>query len=273
MARPTKTDVTTKFHALTTYVSEDQLKTVIQAKSSQIEHARYIFHYKEDKEPHTHIVIVTSKPRKLSEIRAWFKDLPDTKGEKANTLSEELYSTQDMEEYMLHEDDDSKADESKHQYLAEDIKVLQGDTDEYLSLETRLQETRRLAEESEERKLKQREASADDVEGQLDDIIKGTPLREMARKYGRDYIKNRRAYNEYAAMVVCEETGVLPLHLLADPIVEKMNEQRRQAANDGYEEALRVSNALWNMAANDCGIPLDKINQITNYMSKMLRKD
>lgn len=273
MARPASTDVCTRFHSLTTYVTEEQLKTILQVKSAQIEHARYIYHYKEDKEPHTHLVIVTIKPRKLSDVRGWFKGLVDSKGETANTLSKELISTSSMEEYFTHSDEKSMADNSKHQYLTEDIKVLQGSTDDYLSLETRIEENARLARESEERRIANREATAEDIDEQINDIIAGVPLRQMAKKYGRDYIKNRRAYNEYAMMVACEETGTLPLHLIADPVMEKMNQLRRQAANDGYEEALRVSNALWNMAANDCGIPQDKLNQITNYMNKMLRKE
>lgn len=273
MARPASTDVCTKFHALTTYATEEQLKTVLQVKSSQIEHARYIYHYKEDKEPHIHLTLVTVEPRKLSAIRGWFKELTDSKGQVANTLSEELISTSAMEDYFTHSDEKSLSDASKHQYLKEDIKVLIGDTDTYLSTETRIEQNQRLAEDSAEREFKKRAATADDVEQQINDIIAGVPLRDMAKKYGRDYIKNRRAYNEYAAMVACEETGVLPLHLLADPITEKINELRRQAANDGYEEALRVSNALWNMAASDCGIPQATLNQITNYMNKMLRKE
>lgn len=273
MARLASTDVCTKFHALTTYATEEQIKTVLLAKSSQIEHARYIYHYKEDKEPHIHLVIVTLKSRKLSDVRGWFKELADSKGEPANTLSEELASTSAMEEYFTHSDEKSLADDTKHQYLAEDIKVLLGSTVDYLNIETRLQETQRIAAESAERDQKKRAATADDVEQQLNDIIAGLPLRDMARKYGRDYIKNRRAFVDYAAMIVCEETGTLPMHLLADPIAEKINDLRRQAANDGYEEALKVSNALWNMAANDCGIPQDKLNQITIYMNKLLKKE
>lgn len=273
MSRPISTDVCTKFHALTTYAIEEQLKTVLHSKSSQIEHARYIYHYKEDKEPHTHLVIVTLKPRKLSDVRGWFKELTDSKGEPANTLSEELASTSAMEEYFTHSDEKSIADAGKHQYLTEDIKVLLGNTEDYLNIETRLQEIQRIAAESAERDQIKRAAASDDVEQQLNDIIAGLPLREMARKYGRDYIKNRRVYNDYAAMILCEETGTLPMHLLADPIAEKFNELRRQSAADAYEEALKVSSALWNMAANDCGISDSKINQITYYMNKMLRKD
>lgn len=273
MGRSASTDVCTKFHALTTYATEEQVKTVLQVKSSQIEHARYIYHHKEDKEPHLHLAIVTIEPRKLSAIRGWFKELTDSKGQYANTLSEELISTSSMEQYFTHTDEKSMKDKTKHQYTSEDIKVLFGDSNTYLSLETRIEEERRVADESAERKAKKRAETAEDIDQQINDIIAGVPLRIMAKKYGRDYIKNRRVYNDYVAMIVCEETGALPMHLLADPVAEKINDLRRQAANDGYEEALKVSNALWNMAANDCGISQDKLNQITKYMEKMLRKD
>lgn len=273
MPRLASADVCTKFHALTTYATEEQLKTVLHAKSSQIEHARYIYHYKEDKEPHIHLAIVTIEPRKLSAIRGWFKELTDSKGQLANTLSEELISTTALETYFTHLDAASLIDKTKHQYTDEDIKVLIGDSDSYLSLETRIEAERRVADESAEHKAKKRVATEADIEQQINDIIAGVPLRIMAKKYGRDYIKNRRSYNDYAAMIVCQETGTLPLHLLADPVAEKINDLRRQAANDGYEEALKVSTAMWNMAANDCGLPAAKINQIVDYMEKLLRKE
>lgn len=47
------------------------------------------------------------------------------------------------------------------------------------------------------------------------DLLAGTSLREMARKYGRDYMKHYREYVE-AAIEVCKQEGrEVPEHLKA----------------------------------------------------------
>lgn len=85
-------------------------------------------------------------------------------------------------------------------------------------------------------------AAADNIEQELNDIIEGKPMRYMARQYGRDYIKNRRAYHEYASAMVLEETGDLDksCKILGVGFKEALLDEYAKGQNDGIKTAFRA---------------------------------
>lgn len=221
-------DKKTQFPSLMTYANETQIKYVLSEKSEQLDFSEYILHDKDNKEPHFHVVIHLKKPRYISEILAWFSRCVDDEGKKVNTMGQVTRSTEDIDEYLLHSND-----QTKHQYLEEDIKVPYGSREVYRELKTEYQ----FIDEKNAEKEYAKEASADDVEKQLQDIIDGVPFREMARRYGRDYIKNWRSYREYASEVVFQETLDVEkaLKVKGSPLAFALEERDCQYASMGYE--------------------------------------
>ena len=41
----------------------------------------------------------------------------------------------------------------------------------------------------------------------INDILKGLPLRELARRYGRDFMKNWRSYTDFCYCLAQQENG------------------------------------------------------------------
>lgn len=184
--------------SIVTYATEEHILRIFESKKNQVLGFAYIHHDKDKSEPHKHIVVVLKRSRKQQEVLNWFKGCVDEKGEKCNTRLEPIACMRGIEEYLTHSDDDSvKA--GKHQYNEQDIKVLKAD--ELFDYVTDYDK----AQEREQRKTEK----SDEVESLIDDIIQGVSLREMARRYGRDYMKNAVSYRRYAADVVLEETGDL----------------------------------------------------------------
>lgn len=182
--------------SISTYAQEEQILKIFESKQTQILGFAYIFHDKDVSEPHRHVVVVLKRSRKQQEVLNWFKKCTDDKGERCNTRLQPIACMRGLEEYLTHSDDES-IKLGKHQYNEQDIKVLKDEelfdyvTDYDKSLE----------------REKVKEEKADEVESLIDDIISGVPLREMARRYGRDYMKNASSYRKYSADVVLEETG------------------------------------------------------------------
>lgn len=188
----------TKFVSLITYAKPEDVERILAEKAEQMEHAFWIPHDKDEAAPHIHVVVGLVNSRKPNEVSNWFKKCVNDEGVAQNTLAEPVISCEDIVEYLTHEDEKS-VQKGKHQYTQEDIRVSRGTIEAFRKEKTEFQ---RHA----EAKAKQ-EAKEDECEQLLDDIIEGVSCRTMARKYGRDFMKNHKAYREYAAMVVLEESG------------------------------------------------------------------
>lgn len=232
-------DKKTKFPSLMTYVKEEDLKAILHSKSEQIEFCEYIFHDKDPKVPHFHVVLSLKKPRYVSEIIGWFARCIDDSGNPVNTMGKPTRSCADMDDYLTH-----KNDSTKHQYIDTDIKVLIGNRAEYREMQTEYQ----AQEEKEAQKAFEKEALADDIEQELQDCIDGVPFREMARRYGRDYIKNWKSYKEYASNVVFEETLDVSkaLAVQSSALDVAMIERERECLSSGYKAGTKDAlNALY----------------------------
>ena len=191
----------TKCACLTTYANEKQIKETLKAQGKAVAGASWILHDKDKKVPHTHLVILSDRSRRLKDYIGWFKNLTDEYGNAINTLAKICKSTTATQKYFTHSDEESKQ-QGKHQYAEEDIRVLEGE--QYSTVWEYKTQTDIAFEADQKRK-----ATMEENENLLEDIIAEKPMREMARKYGRDFMKNYKTYRAFASEVVLEETGDL----------------------------------------------------------------
>lgn len=221
---------------LMSYATEEELQKVILSKREYILGCAYIFHDKDDNENHYHIQLTLKRSRRLSDIIGWFKNCSDSKGEKANTFGEITLSCRAQEEYFTHSDDESR-NAGKHQYLPENIKVLDdiGDPWDFVT-----------AHDKQVGVIQKRRESEDENEQLLQDIIDGVSQREMARKYGRDYMKNFKVYRAFASNVVLEETCdiALALELQGDLIDKRTAQDIHHTYSRGAKDALFAIESL-----------------------------
>lgn len=227
--------------ALQTYSCEEDFLGVLEKHREDVRCLSYIVHDKDEADPHIHAIFALSRSLQVKTICGWFKKCSDVKGEACNTFAEEILSASAMEDYLTHS---GAGQEGKHQYEAEDVKVLEGVADARRSLKGKEDVKRENAEKKAERKAEQ----ADETECLLNDIIEGKPMREMARKYGRDYMKNHRAYREYAGLVVIEESQDIQKGLQIMGGLDAFVDEQRRLANQagvatGMNEVLRALGA------------------------------
>lgn len=256
------------FLSLTSYAKLSHVLAVLKAKTEQLDHCFVICHDKDETDSHCHIVMKLKKVRKASQIRAWFQKCLDCKDEIANTFSEYTHNCDGMVSYLTH-----KNQKEKHQYNESDIIVLAGSITDYVALQTEEEEARYKADTKASEHLALREAMADDIETMLDDIVNKVSHREMARRYGRDFIKNYRSYRDYALMVCVEETGELPDHLVCDPLQNLINKKCREASEYGVDRTVSALSALYSRAMQECGLTEALQNQIGKKIEKYIKGD
>ena len=221
----------TKFVSLITYAKAEDVERILAEKSEMLSYAFWIPHDKDEAEPHIHIVVGLVNSRKPNEVSNWFKKCTNDDGVVQNTLAEPVLSCDDIVEYLTHSDVKS-VQKGKHQYVVEDIRVSRGTLEAFREEKTDYQRR-------DEAKSK-KEAKEDECEQLLDDLIAGTPCRTMARRYGRDFMKNHKAYREYAAMVILEEEGDLEKasQVAGNGFAIFQQEAQRKAYEDGVVTAL-----------------------------------
>lgn len=223
--------------ALETYATEDEFKKALLCKKEFIVNLAYIVHDKDEgRDPHIHAVITLTESMQLKRICGWLKNCKDFKGSIANTFAEELLSAEAMVTYLTHD-----GQEGKHQYLDTEIKVLEGIQDARGHLKGKLDKAR----ESKERKEARKAESEEDNVAFLDDLIARKPHREMARKYGRDYMKNYKQYRQFAWEVEIEEgTKTLDEYMqssdcvIEEQIIARMSQERARGYESGAVMAL-----------------------------------
>lgn len=139
-------------------------------------HWAWIYHDKDNVEPHYHILCVFKNARALNGIKTMIHGDQNTFGEIVKTTLKNCL------DYMLHGETGDK-----HEYLPEELFCDNSDFWESLS-----------------------DFSSDpssDLISLIDDIISGLPLRELARRYGRDFVRNFRTYISFAHCVSRQESG------------------------------------------------------------------
>lgn len=234
------TDYTTTV-ALQTYATEDEFKSALAGKREFIRNLSYIVHDKDEGvTPHIHAVLTLSESMQLKRVCGWLKTCKDTKGEIANTFAEELLSAGDMWDYLTHSGDGQVG---KHQYNDSEIKVLEGVQEARGNLKGKVD----LARERAERKEQHQQVTEEQNETFLNDLIARKTHREMAVKYGRDYMKNYKNYRQFAWEVELEEgTKTLDDYMkstdcvLGEQIEARMSQEQARGFEKGAIQALQA---------------------------------
>lgn len=221
--------ISTKFIGFISYASAADIESIINSKANQIDHAFMIFHDKDEAENHHHIVFGLKGSRKIGEIRGWFSKCVDEEGKEVNTWAEPVLSCSGIADYLTHSTERAKG---KHQYSEFDIKVILGDLAQYKLLKTNS--------EIKAGALAKAASKADECESLIQDIIDHVPSREMARRYGRDFMKNRKSYLEFASIVLMEETGDFEaaFKLTTDGFDYVLHQAQKQSYIDGVRDGL-----------------------------------
>lgn len=236
-----KSSSQTKYVALITYAKAEDVERILAEKAEQLEYGFWIPHDQDEAEPHIHIVLGLVNGRKPNEVANWFKKCVNDEGVAQNTLAEPVLDCSRIVVYLTHEDEKSQA-KGKHQYTEEDIRVSRGTLADFCKEKTDWQRHK----EAEEK----REAKSDECEQLLDDLISGVSCRTMARRYGRDFMKNHKAYREYAAMVILEEEGDVEKasQVAGNGFAFWQQEAQRKAYEDGVVAAL---NRVYEMVVDE----------------------
>lgn len=168
-----------------TYADEECVKAICQNATN----FAYILHDKDGCEPHYHIIF-EQRVRPASLLRRIAEIEPTQQ-----TVVEQLKDRKAASKYMLHADIVSRAN-GKTLYDIED--VITNDIERYFPAPVK------------------NEVADNNF---LDDLLAGRlTRREMARRYGRDYMKNYRAYEEFKTAVEIQEREISREAMLNEPI-------------------------------------------------------
>lgn len=151
-----------------TYLKPEEFEPILKAARNWA----YILHDKDGGEPHYHIIAVFKNARTEDGIRAIIPDTQQTRIEVVKNGIEACYK------YLTHEDNPEKHHYSKDEIQSNGKKYFEED-----------------------------KAEDETAEQIIDDILQGLSLRELARRYGRDFMRNWKKYIEYARCVMVQESG------------------------------------------------------------------
>lgn len=163
--------------SLVTYLPPEEIAKVFADKADKVRAYAYCTHDKDEgKEKHTHVVVWLNTPYFKSTITNWFRGA-DEKGELANTLAQPCKDITAMYRYLIHEDNPDKYQYDAESRICSDPSCFEEDV------------------------------QTDDVWIAVDDILSGMPLRDVAKRYGRDFIYH---YSHIRTLVndILEQEGV-----------------------------------------------------------------
>lgn len=157
--------------SLVTYADEDDFKFLLQA----CKHWAYIYHDKDGVEPHWHLLCVFQNARAFEGLKSLIRSNQNTFGEVIKSTLEDLYK------YLTHDKQTDKQLYDKSAVKCDDISFWENVGDDEQNITDSL----------------------------IDDILNGLSLRVLARRYGRDFMKNWKFYFAYANLVREQENGGL----------------------------------------------------------------
>lgn len=155
---------------LSTYLMKSEVGEVLRKHERQIRAYAYIEHDRDLnkdgtlKPRHIHLLLRTVNSRTVVDVRNWFKGFTDDKGLPVNTLGQEMHDIGSSFEYLTH-DTEAAISEGKFRYDPADI--VSNDVEYFKGTSERDEDNISLA---------------------VMDLCNGIPLRDVALKYGRDFI-------------------------------------------------------------------------------------
>ena len=175
-SKSSSTGKRSRFFSLTTYATDKQIQKTIVDHISSIRALCYIYHDKDEAEPHHHILMRTHSNWTCSQITKWFADLKDKEKKPVNTFCETANDMEALKQYIIHADAESR-EAGKHLYSMDDIKDF-GLYD-----------------------LAERKDSYDNTYEILNKVLAGANPRDLVRFYGRDFLYHLSAYYDCAEKV------------------------------------------------------------------------
>lgn len=160
------------FSVVTYITSEEEIQRNLGKHGNSIRAFAYIFHDKDENDPHHHILIRTFSAWTPKQVSQWFNDFNE---KKQNTFAEPVWSREGIVSYLTHSNEPDK-----YHYSEDSIKWYNRDD------------------------IQQKESKDDSYEI-IEDLLKGTKTRTMVKKYGRDFIYHINAYNLVAEQIQNEE--------------------------------------------------------------------
>lgn len=183
----------TRKYFIRSYLTEEQLKNIIEKNLSIIYRWAYAYHDKDkhddgtNKEKHVHLFIEFTQPYAISKPRNLLKNLIDEKGKEMNHFIEPCKkTTAHCIQYLIH-----KGHDQKYQYNTDIIQSYNIDIDYMLSLDL----------------SKTDGDNTFDIVSQL--VEKGfthTNLLNLASTYGKDFVYHYTAYEKLAKQIISSRT-------------------------------------------------------------------
>lgn len=165
--------------ACISYLTEEQLKMFLEHYKNDINHYAYARHDKDENEPHFHVILLWYNNMTISALRKRF-----SKFSNQNTLAQPLLNKSGAFEYLTHTDEKSK-EEGKFQY---DKSIIKTDNEDFWNYAIYEEDTE------------------EDISIQIVcDMLAGTPLSVMHKRYGRDFVINYSKYREFVYALQNEE--------------------------------------------------------------------
>lgn len=196
-----------------TYLTEEDVKGFI--KTLSVAKWAYIKHDERDgKEPHFHIVLRLNNKTTLSSMRGKVKAFGRGKdnGKDVNSDVQECIDLNDAFLYLTHESN-SAVSAGKALYDVKDIK-----TNDFGYFRSDIS--------SSGKKIETEKCAENTAYQILCDMEKGIKMREMARRYGREFIINFNRYNDFYALMKHEETpNVAWSKELAEDRIKKLEQE------------------------------------------------
>lgn len=165
-----------------TYVGVDFVKRVVVDKKTSIRSFAYIVHDKDThddgspKETHIHFLFRTYSSWSCDQICKWFKGVYDEKGIECNTLCEVANDITACYDYLTHECVDGKV-------VYDPGDIICSCVDDF----------------------KSKNDSKDDCYEIINNMLNGMSARELVKRYGRDYVYHKKAYEEVCYDIKLQE--------------------------------------------------------------------
>lgn len=154
--------------SLILYVKENELSNYLRLNYKDIKRYAYIFHDKDNKEPHIHLLLTFDREHTLAYVEKKFKL------DEQNVMVEAVTSNYKMYRYLTHKDNPEK-----YQYNEEQIKTNDA---EYYTEEI--------------------DSEGIAILGILDDMSNPfITYRTLIKRYGRDFVIHYKAYREMARLL------------------------------------------------------------------------
>lgn len=156
--------------SLSTYLTKSEVAEVLRKHDRQIRAFAYILHDRDinkdgsPKPRHIHILIRTVNSRTVDDVRNWFKGPVDDRGLPVNTLGQVMHDIGSSFEYLTH---DTEAAISAGKFRYDPAGIVSNDVEYFKGTSERDEDNISLA---------------------VIDLCNGVPLRDVALRYGRDFI-------------------------------------------------------------------------------------